>query len=92
MTWKASLGSPRGTHFPPFGSQHLNTHAARPQHEEPDALIAHVRICGGRGKVTSLVYPTATGFHPSLTNTYNRESKPLQTTALLRCYYPARKG
>ena len=26
--------------------------------EEPDALIAQVRICGGRGKVTSLVYPT----------------------------------
>jgi argininosuccinate synthase len=27
--------------------------------EEPDALKGHVRICGGRGKETSLVYPTA---------------------------------
>ena len=27
-------------------------------YEEPDALIAHVRICGGRGLATALVYPT----------------------------------
>jgi hypothetical protein len=34
-------------------------HVARPKnYEEPDALIAHVRICGGRGKETSLFYPT----------------------------------
>jgi len=31
---------------------------ANPCHEEPDALIAHVRIRGGPGWGTTLVYPT----------------------------------
>ena len=26
--------------------------------EEPDALVAHVRICGGLGRAIALVYPT----------------------------------
>ena len=33
--------------------------AANPCHEEPDALIAHVRIRGGPGWVTSLAYPAS---------------------------------
>ena len=28
-----------------------------PWSEEPDALIAHVRICGSRGRVTALGHP-----------------------------------
>jgi len=34
------------------------SHVARPHYEEPDALIAHVRICGGWGRAISLFYPT----------------------------------
>ena len=30
---------------------------ANPWHEEPDARIAHVRICGSRGRATALGHP-----------------------------------
>jgi len=53
-------------------------HVARPQCEEPDALIAHVRICGGRGKATSLVYPTEI----LKAKNYVRESKWSQSIAV----------
>ena len=31
---------------------------ANPQHEEPDAVVPQVRICGGPGWATARVYPT----------------------------------
>lgn len=32
--------------------------SGEPSAEEPDASIAHVRICGGPGRATSSAYPT----------------------------------
>ena len=33
--------------------------SAKLQPEEPDALIGHVRVCGGSGWVTARFYPAA---------------------------------
>ncbi len=38
---------------------------ANPCLEEPDARIGHVRIHGGRGRVTAWGYPTAPSLHDS---------------------------
>ncbi len=37
----------------------ITVRAAKPCSEEPDALVAHVRICGSPGPVTARGHPTA---------------------------------
>ncbi|HUL00763.1 MAG TPA: hypothetical protein VLX29_07900 [Nitrospirota bacterium] len=39
----------------------LHTYA-KLQHEEPNARIAHVRVCGGLGQVTALAYLATIAF------------------------------
>ncbi len=56
-------------------------YAANPCHEEPDASIAHVRICGGRGRVTALGYPTGLGPHNYFTS---QDWKAVQVCKLIR--------
>ncbi len=43
----------------PLGGPLGVPHAANPISEEPDAVVPHVRICGGRGRAISLAYPTS---------------------------------
>lgn len=57
--------------------------SGEPSAEEPDASIAHVRICGGPGRATSSAYPTQESAecpgrqhgceHKARTNGLNRE-------------------
>ena len=56
-----------------FDTDHGSPRVANPYLEEPDALIAHVRLRGGPGKETRQVYPTA-GLYPC-----NRREHPYQS-------------